>query len=1134
MPPAAVTAEFELMLFGAPRVLHRGALLHFGSRKALTILAILALDGSTTRERLAALLWPEADASAARRNLRRDLFRLRDLQLPLQEVADGHLALAAGWRIDVLQFRAALTRDDDAAALTLASPQVFEGLDGVAGADVDRWLTEQRSALLRQRQQARLRLAQARREAGDTDTALFLWQQALDEDPCQEAALLPAMQLLVQRGERAVALALFERTRDALRRELDLAPTGATSALADGLRGTPPAMPPRATPAEPAGSGRSPPLAALRAERLPWVGRDEVLAALQSHWHGGRRVFIQGEPGVGKTRLAVEAAATAGAWLRLPCHGNDREQPYRTAVNALRALRDAAPDLVLPEWVQRELAQLLPEFGAAPEHVPGPEQGARLRRAFAEALQQLAEENFDAVVLDDWQWCDADSVPLLDALGRGGGLRAVFTCRSGELPAPLQQALQAELDQGEAALLELEGLAGDALKGLLEQLGVVTSDAFVERLHDTTRGNPFHVIETLRHLDDRGALPGAAVGAALPLPPTVREAVLMRVRALGDVARRLLEAASLLGGAFSAAAVQAVVGADEGTTIDSMERAEAARLLVAHGPTYHFAHDLVRQCLAESLSPARRQSLHARLAAELAARDAAPALVAAQHEQAGQRRLAVPWRLRAGAQAARMHALDEAVQQYHAALADEPLPAEGVVAQLALFRLHERRADSQAADQALRGALAQAELATLAERIEARLACAEHWSRIDRGHDVLALIDSMAGDLAQGTPVQRGRACMWSAMVHGQHGRHEQAQRLYEQAAELLETSADALPMLARVFDDMARNALRRQLPEQAEACARRAVAAFETVSDQGGLARALVILGVATIHAERPRAQSCELLERARDIARRCGHVPAQRAALANLIKLATDIGDAEGAKAMLDEAVALMPGFENRATEQAFVGYAFHIHRMRGDDPAILVAARRMIELARGLDERRLLLEAVESTFDDLLRCSGVDEAGAALDEAESMMRDEPALAQSHPDLGFKRALWHLARQESAAAEAAWQSAAGQPGRRLYSEVLRACVGARCALACGDVSQARQRLQALDPQCELLAEPLGDVLCAQLALAAAVGHDEFDAAARAQPLLDSGQLPQALAAELREALQRFTEGVGKPTGSH
>lgn len=1118
------------MLFGAPRVLHRGAPLHFGSRKALTILALLALDGSATRERLAALLWPEAYASAARRNLRRDLFRLRDLQLPLQEHADGHLALAEGWRIDVLQFRAALTRDDDAKALALAAAKAFEGLDGVAGPEVDQWLAEQRAVLMRQRQQARARLATARREAGDGDTALALLQQTLDEDPCQEAALLPAMQLLVQRGERAAALALFERTRDALRRELDLTPTGAASAMADGLRGTEPRPVPRAARGVAAGDSASPRLAALSADRLPWVGRDDALASLQDHWRVGLRVFIAGEPGVGKTRLAVEAATAAGAWLRLPCRSNDREQPYSTAINALHALRDAAPELVLPEWVQRELAQLLPEFGSAPEHVPAPEQRTRLRDAFGHALRQLADENFDAIVFDDWQWCDADSVALLDALGREGGLRAAFTCRSGELTAPQQEALQCEIDQGSAALIELEGLGGPALQAPLDRLGVPTDEGFARRLAEATRGNPFHVIETLRHLDERGALPGATAGTALPLPPTVREAVLARVRALGDLPRRLLEAASLVGGAFAADLTEAVVGAGETATVDGLERAQAARLLVPDGALYQFAHDLVRQCLVESLSPARRQWLHARLAAELAARDAPPALVAVQLEQAGQPRQAVPWRLRAAAEAARVHALDDAVQQYRTALAAEPLPADAVAAHLALHRLHVRRADAAAAEDALQQAVQQSTWAGAAERIEARLTCAEHWTRIDRGNDALALIDAMAGDLAGAPPLQRGRALMWSAMVHGQQGRHERAQQQYEQAVALFETAADALPLIGRVFDDMARNALRANQPEQAEVLARRAVAAFEGGGDQGALARSLVILGVATIHASRPRAQSLAFLEQARSIARRCGHVPAQRAALANLIKLATDVGDGDGAKALLDEAIALMPGWENRATEQAFVGYAYQLHRLRGDDAALLSAARRMIELARGLDERRVLIETIEIVFDDLLRCAGLEEAGAALAEAEAAQQAESALAQLHPEIALSRAAWHLARGDAAAAEAAWASAPPGPGRRASGAVMRVAVGTACALALGQVELARQRLlnMALDAHVEC--EPLAELLTTHLTMGLALGRDEFGAVPRAEALLASVKLPPPQTALLREALQRFTHRVATP----
>jgi hypothetical protein len=265
-------------------------------------------------------------------------------------------------------------------------------------------------------------------------------------------------------------------------------------------------------------------------------------------------------------------------------------------------------------------------------------------------------------------------------------------------------------------------------------------------------------------------------------------------------------------------------------------------------------------------------------------------------------------------------------------------------------------------------------------------------------------------------------------------------------------------------------------------------------------------------------------LLLQARDIARRCGNVPAQRMALANLIKLATDVGDGDGAKTLLDEAIALMPGWENRATEQAFVGYAYQLHRLRGDDAALLSAARRMIELARGLDERRVLIETIEIVFDDLLRCAGLEEAGAALAEAES------ALAQLHPEIALSRAAWHLARGDAAAAEAAWASAPPGPGRRASGAVMRVAVGTACGLALGQVELARQRLLNMALDANLEGEPLAELLTTHLALALALDHDEFGVVPRAEALLASVKLPPPQEALLREALQRFTHRVATP----
>lgn len=127
--PAAIAARLEP--FGTPRLRVDGAPMRLGSRKALGLAIVLALEGPQTRERLCALLWPDADLFAARRNLRRDLFRLREAGLPLAENVDGALALDCAVEFD---------RDGTAGP-------ALQGLGGLAGTEFEAWLAQVRAQL---------------------------------------------------------------------------------------------------------------------------------------------------------------------------------------------------------------------------------------------------------------------------------------------------------------------------------------------------------------------------------------------------------------------------------------------------------------------------------------------------------------------------------------------------------------------------------------------------------------------------------------------------------------------------------------------------------------------------------------------------------------------------------------------------------------------------------------------------------------------------------------------------------------------------------------------------------------------------------------------------------------------------
>ncbi|MEP7302936.1 MAG: AAA family ATPase, partial [Caldimonas sp.] len=706
-----VVPPIALQLLAAPRLLVDGQAVHVGSRKALAVLAVLALDGSATRDRLAALLWPEADGPGGRRNLRQELFRLRRLQVPVLESADGVLGLDPLLAVDARQ----LLREEH---LHGAAGTPLEGLDGVGSPALDDWLQRWRDELGQRHGQLLLRRADACEQRGALGEALPLHQQRWAADPCNEAAALAVIRVQAALGDRTAALQSYQRLVDTLRDQLDLAASEPAQAFARGLRqalGEPAADTPGAAPPDLAAAEADPvPVAATSPGvpvQVPFVRRRAVQEQIEAAWARGRRVYLHGSAGVGKTRLASELAAARGPWLRVACEPQDVELPYASVVRLLRTMRDAAPDVVLPEWVRRELAQLMPELGPPPQALATDEARQRLLAAVAAAWTLLMEDNFSALVLDDWHWGDAASVELWARLDESApaatataGVASIISYRSAQLPAAALQRQRADIDSGRGVAVALEGMDASEVLALTRALsGSPGGQLFAQRLHAATEGNPFFLLETMRHLFAQRLLVAEATGwstpfdedtqdyAELPVPPSVRAAVLARVRALGGPLLRLLEAASLCSGAIEARTLAGLGRLDEEAVIAALEHAQAAQLVQDTGSGWRFAHDLVRQSLVQGLTPARHRLLHERLARQLERAGEAPALVAAHWEAARQPADAVRWRVAAAQQAVRVHALGDALADYAQALADGARRAAAAAIHLACAELHGRR-----------------------------------------------------------------------------------------------------------------------------------------------------------------------------------------------------------------------------------------------------------------------------------------------------------------------------------------------------------------------------------------------------------------------------------------------------------
>ena len=195
----------ELALLGPPEVRLDGVPWRPPTRKSVALLAILAADGSMPRGRLCALLWPELDESPARRNLRRELARLREGGLEAAIRVDGdRLALEADVRVDVAAFRR-IVGAAAAAGLGAWRGPFCDGLQVADAPELDAWLRDRRSELLALRQDALARSAAAHEEAGRPRQALEQVRRLLADDPVQEQQHRAAMRLHAALGEHQLA-----------------------------------------------------------------------------------------------------------------------------------------------------------------------------------------------------------------------------------------------------------------------------------------------------------------------------------------------------------------------------------------------------------------------------------------------------------------------------------------------------------------------------------------------------------------------------------------------------------------------------------------------------------------------------------------------------------------------------------------------------------------------------------------------------------------------------------------------------------------------------------------------------------------------------------------------------------------
>lgn len=351
-----------------------------------------------------------------------------------------------------------------------------------------------------------------------------------------------------------------------------------------------------------------------------FFGRAEELATLRSLVTGGEdeipfAAVVEGEAGIGKSRLIEEAVADAAGLAVLRAKGSELEtdRPFGPLLDALREHDDGLDGLV----------------------------GRANRHAVIDHIVGVVESMTTAtpmlLVVDDLQWVDDATLVTLGRLVRRRdvlGVSVLCACRPGDRSPTLDAMLRGMAADGATSLV-LSPLTDDTVAALVaDRIGGTPGSNLLARVRGAA-GNPLVVGEFVRSVIDRLHTADGVVDIDdVKLPLSLQRSVLQRLATFDDETNRLLEIAAVLGASFDVATLASIAEREPQDAARALQPLVDAGLLAVDPEGVRFRHDLIHEAITDNIPALRRQSLHVATARHLIAAGAEAVLIA-QHLDLG-------------------------------------------------------------------------------------------------------------------------------------------------------------------------------------------------------------------------------------------------------------------------------------------------------------------------------------------------------------------------------------------------------------------------------------------------------------------------------------------------------------------
>ncbi len=871
----------RIHLFGSPTITCDDVPLNITSQKAQALFYYLVSNRQAhSREKLATLFWGETSERQAKGSLRNTLYELRRNLAPGSKPAEKYVLAEsntlcfdpeADYWLDTEEFEKLLDAkansdrlrmDNWGKAVELYRGDFLEGFFIRNAYEFEDWSFFERQRLQRRYLEALTELSDYCGNQGEYEKATVYAIQILSRDNLQENIHRQLMRLYYLAGNRSAALRQYEICKDVIERELGVAPLAETTTLYDQILRQELVEP---QPREVEAPTREPSVEIRWQPRpsplRPWpkpeylssslVGRDKEYAQLIRYLEAasqgrGQLVIIDGEVGIGKTRLVQELLDRAESDFHLligRCYESEMTLPYQPLVEALRGYLPTLDihGLQISSLWLREVSKLVPELSEVlpdlPNSVPlnGETERSRLFEGVVRFLVALSRQRPLILFLDDLHWADQATLALLQYLARHvtrERILLVGAYRTEDLNGQLANMMRSLKQDGLLARISLHRLTLEDVTTLIREMAGMESggEKFSRRLYQDTEGNPFFIFEVVRSLLEEGVLYRDEHGwstdlkdfatnyAQISIPPSMRDVIQARLNRLEEVSHQVLETAAVFRQQFYFATVQRACDKSADEALDAFDRLLRAQLIKEvevgiKGSSYDFSHAKIREVTYQQMSGARRQQVHRRVGEALEIEyhnrlDEVVSQLAHHFTAGGDREKALKHTIRAGDRARELYANEEALAYYQRALelteSEEELATiyEGLGDVYALVGKHHKAIESYKSvlDSAGQGldkrqvAEIHRKMGRVYERNGGRNLALEHF------RTGMRILES------DGPSLEMVRLDSGMAFLSIRQGRYEEATRLCQQSLDMIEKlpeNVDSRKERARIYNNL-------------------------------------------------------------------------------------------------------------------------------------------------------------------------------------------------------------------------------------------------------------------------------------------------------------------------------------------